>query len=92
MKKFEDLNPTELWEIRQKVVVGSIYVSDYAVEGYHTNDICEFFDGYAEFLVGLSEEYGLDWGEYDNAENLYRWFCCFDDLSWVRLDDREKQY
>ena len=26
---------------------------------------------------------------YDTEENLYSWFLCYDDLSWVRFEENE---
>jgi hypothetical protein len=27
--------------------------------------------------------------KYDTEENLYAWFLCYDDLSWVRFEENE---
>lgn len=86
-KEFDTLNSAELWEIRKSIVLNSIYLADYAVDGYNTKDIAYFFDGYVEYLGEMSEEYGNDWDTYDNEENLWRWYNCYEDLSWVRTED-----
>ena len=55
-------------------------------------------DGYVSYLEELAEEDGFtEWGnifkmfeKYDTEENLYCWFLCYDDLSWVRFEENEE--
>jgi hypothetical protein len=94
MKKFEDLTVDELWMLREEIVLNSIYFHDYENSfGYNRRDICYFMGGYLEFLEELMKDYGIaeeDYDtcldEFDTKENLYRWFLCYDDLSWVRQE------
>lgn len=95
-KKFEDLTSAELSKLRKEIVLNSLYVSDYNNSfGFDANDICSFFDGYVSYLEEIAEEDGFtEWGnilkmfeKYDTEENLYCWFLCFDDLSWVKFED-----
>ena len=86
VKDFEDLDEDELWEIRKQIVLNSLNTYDYCVEYYDERDIAIFFDGYVEYLWELVEEIGGDWKQYDNKENLFHWFNCYDDLSWVKLE------
>ena len=85
VKDFEDLDEDELWEIRKQIVLNSLNTYDYCVEYYDERDIAIFFDGYVEYLWELVEEIGGDWKQYDNKDNLFYWFNCYDDLSWVRF-------
>ena len=93
MKKFEDLNPDELWELRQEIVLNSIYVSDYENSfGFHSSDMCLFFDSYLCYLCEMMEEMGIAsedhlkcLDEFDNPENLQDWYDCYEDFSWVRM-------
>lgn len=95
-KKFEDLTSAELSKLRSEIVLNSLYVSDYNNSfGFDANDICSFFDGYVSYLEEIAEEDGFtEWEnifkmfkKYDTEENLWRWFNCFDDLSWVEFED-----
>jgi hypothetical protein len=95
-KKFEDLTSAELSKLRKEIVLNSLYVSDYNNSfGFDVNDICSFFDGYVSYLEEIAEEDGFtEWEnifkmleKYDTEENLYCWFLCFDDLSWVKFED-----
>ena len=95
-KKFENLTSAELSKLRKEIVLNSLYVSDYKNSfGFDANDICSFFDGYVSYLEEIAEEDGFtEWEnifkmfeEYDTEENLYCWFLCFDDLSWVGFED-----
>lgn len=91
-KNFEDLTIDELWKLRNEIVLYSIYIADYDNSfDFYPNDIGEFFDGYASFLDELQSEgdSSIPALEYDNKENLWSWFNCFDDLSWVRHCTRE---
>ena len=91
MKKFEELTMDELWALRQEIVLNSIYFHHYETSfGFDRRDMCYFFSGYMEFLCELMEDFGIaeeDYGkcldEFDSKENLWRWFNCYDDLSWV---------
>ena len=91
VKDFEELTAKELWKLRKEVVVGSMFVSDYVnTFGFNPHDVSSFFDGYADYLQELIEEDGVDESEfytYDNINNLWSWFNCYDDLSWIGFDE-----
>ena len=93
MKNFADLTTDELWELRQEIVLNSIYVSDYENSfGYHKEDMCLFFDSYLSYLCELMEEMGIAsedhlkcLDEFDNPANLKCWYDHYEDFSWVRM-------
>jgi hypothetical protein len=86
MKRFEDLNIDELWSLRKQVTLGSIYNADYNNDfNFDEHCVAYFFDGYLEYLEELSEEQGIKTPmSLDNKDNLWAWFNCSDDLSWVK--------
>jgi hypothetical protein len=97
-KTFEELTSAELTKLRKEIVLNSLYVSDYHNSfGFNANDIGCFFEGYVSYLEEIAEEDGFtEWGnifkmfeKYDTEENLYCWFLCYDDLSWVRFEENE---
>ena len=91
-KKFEDLSIEELWQLREEIVLYSIYYADYDNSfDFYPYDICYFFEGYTDYLDELQSEGdpAIPAIEYDSKENLWSWFNCYDDLSWVRHCERE---
>lgn len=100
-KTFEDLTKEELWQLRQEVVVNSVFTAHYTNSfGFNASDICSFFDGYYDYLRELADEDdndclitdGLIYDKYDNQDNLESWFNCYDDLSWVRINKYKDEY
>ena len=95
-KAFEELTSAELLQLRKEVILNSILVYDYTNSfGFNPWDICSFFDGYVSFLNELAREDGFEGTDYyltkyDTEENLYSWFLCYDDLSWVRFEEDEE--
>ena len=92
-KKFEDLTIDELWKLRNEIVLYSVYIADYDNSfDFYPNDIAMFFDGYASYLDELQSEGdpAIPALDYDNEENLWGWFNCYDDLSWVRHCEKEE--
>ena len=80
------LTREELRDLRNEIVLNSLYTSDY--ENTHhilPRDVQDFFDGYVEYLYELAEENGekLDIQDlcmkYDNPDNLENWYYCFED-------------
>ena len=80
------LTREELCDLRNEIVLNSLYTSDY--ENTHhilPRDVQDFFDGYVEYLDELAEEDGeeLDitdlYAKYDNPDNLENWYNCFED-------------
>ena len=91
-KAFEELTSAELSQLRKEIILNSILVYDYTNSfGFNPWDICSFFDGYVSYLNELAREDGyedIDYlTKYDTEENLYSWFLCYDDLSWVRFEE-----
>lgn len=88
--RFDDkgwLKEEYLWELRQQIVLNSLYYSDYRNNfGIDEHKVCDFFDGYVSFLTELEiEKYGKElsntsdfFDEFDNEENLKSWYRCFD--------------
>lgn len=95
-KAFEELTSAELSQLRKEINLNSIFIYDYTNSfGFNPWDICSFFDGYVSFLNELAREdgfEGIDYylTKYDTEENLYSWFLCYDDLSWVRFEEDEE--
>lgn len=95
MKKkiFADLTKEELWKLRNEIVLYSCMIKDYDNSfDFYPNDICTFFDGYANYLDELAIDDGSEYPalEYDNEDNLWAWFNCCEDYSWVRHCTREE--
>ena len=95
-KAFKELTLEELSQLRKEINLNSIFIYDYTNSfGFNPWDICSFFDGYVSFLNELAREdgfEGIDYylTKYDTKENLYSWFLCYDDLSWVRFEEDEE--
>ena len=92
-KNFENLTIDELWKLRNEIVLYSIYFADYINSfGFDEKDVCYFFDGYIDYLDELQSEGDttIPAIDYDSKENLWSWFNCYDDLSWVRHCEKEE--
>ena len=99
MKRFEDFTKEDLWALRNEVVVNSIFYSDYHNSfGLDTHSVCDFFDGWLDFIEELMVEDGYKdaacrffdyFVEYDNADTLVQWYNCYDDLSWMKYEEEE---
>ena len=94
-KAFKELTSAELLHLRKEIILNSILIYDYTNSfGFNSWDICSFFDGYVSYLEELAREdgyEGIDYlTKYDTEENLYSWFLCYDDLSWVRFEEDEE--
>lgn len=88
--QFTDLKKEGLWELRQQIVLGSIFTDDYKNSfGFAPKSVQDFFDGYVEYLEELIKEdrnktdYVFRLEKYDNADNLIDYFWTNDDYSWV---------
>ena len=87
----DEMTDKQLWELRQEIVLNSLYYSDYRNSfGFDTHSVCDFFDGYMEYLGELAEEvfgdgYTLDqlFG-FDGVYNLSAWYGCFEQSPFIR--------
>ena len=77
------LNKDSLWQLRQEIVLGSIYIRDYKNSFDIPEEVCfAFFDGFLddcwdienELENGITEVDEL-YAKYDNAEALWNYFC-----------------
>ena len=78
-----------LLELRKDIVLNSIHISDYENRfGIDPEEVCNFFNGYVEYLEELAEEDNFDFeGDnwevfiylYDTDDNLRAWYGCYDD-------------
>lgn len=89
MKKLYECNvkyaKNKLWNIRNDIVLNSLYYSDYENRyGYDTHMICDFFDGYLDYINELMKENNQNIHTdyffhllplYDTKENLWNWYC-----------------
>lgn len=74
----------ELWALRQKIKWGSLFYADYRNSfGIDEHPVCDFFDGFLEYLDQEMQATIPDYDdahffdllpEYDNAENLWDWY------------------
>jgi len=80
-----NLSKRALWNVRKKVVLNSIYLSDYEVAGYTKNDLFTFFEGYVEFLE--DEYFPIQYCDkdffnllkkHDNVNSLYEYYNTWD--------------
>ena len=97
MKAFDKLTKKSLWKLRKEIVLNSCMLGHYEnTFGYDPNSMYTFFDGYYDYLWELAEEDGKDLTHeqviknYDNANNLWGWYNCFDDFSWVKYKAMEE--
>ena len=89
--QFSDLKKEQLWELRQQIVLNSLFTDDYKNSfGFAPKSVQGFFDGYVEYLEELAKEDGNKtddvfalFAQYDNADNLDDYYTCGDDYSWV---------
>ena len=88
--RFEELTSAELWHLRNEIVLNSLFVADYTNSfGFNARDVSYFFDGYVEYIYEMmNNDKATDdqFNEYDNESNLYNWFCCYDDFTWIRFE------
>lgn len=103
--KFVDLHKDDLWALRQEIVLNSLFTADYNnTFGFDPKSMQAFFDGYVEYLWELAEGDGkanVDFtkvvDEYDNEDNLFDYYWCADDYSWVEYtpawtEEEEQEY
>ena len=92
-KNFEELTKEELVELRNDIVLNSLYLADYENSfGFNAVQVSHFFEGYVDYIFELAEEDGVTdfscvFDAYDTEENLWSWFNCYDDLSWITFNN-----
>ena len=84
--KFKNLTKEDLWKLRKQIVLNSLFIADYENDfEFNSFDISHFMGGYYDYLQELMEEDNCtDLSKYDNEDNLFAWFNCYDDLDWIR--------
>ena len=91
-KRIEELTKEELWDLRQEVVLNSLFIADYRNSfGISARSACDLFDGYCSFLWELAELYGDDWDRQDSPEHLQEYVLLSDDYSWVEYEKQEQE-
>ena len=87
----------ELWELRQEIVLNSLFTSDYQNSfGINEEVVQNFFDSYMKELGYLLEEkvgkeeikkmsdnkYYDELFKLDNKENLYNYYCSCEEIGF----------
>lgn len=81
--RIRDLGKTQLWRLRQDIVLNSLFLNDYENRyGISAKQVCDFMDGYLEELYYIANEDGFDSEDvfdviekYDSKDNLYNYAC-----------------
>lgn len=76
------MTKTSLWELRQEIVLNSLYTTDFNnTFGCTAHSVQNFFDGYMSYLEELMTEDGVSDSEvfdvlstYDTIDNLWIWW------------------
>lgn len=64
--------------LRKEIILNSLFVGDYEnTFGFDAHKVCDFFDGYVEFLEEIEED--------ENDENLERW-CYIGDVGFLKVE------
>ena len=79
----------KLWKLRQEIKLGSLFISDYCNGfGVDPHKVCNFFEGFLEFVEEEMREDHPDcddkdfWEllpDYDTPEYLLDWYSCFEE-------------
>jgi len=79
----------ELWALRMEIRLGSLFYADYRNSfGIDEHPVCDFFDGYLEYLdqemreliPGYDDAHFFDHlPAYDTPENLWDWYGMLED-------------
>lgn len=90
------LTADEIIALRKQIVLNSIYYADYQNDfDVDSHDVCDFFDGFLEFITCEAEENGENYdndfsallAKYDNEYYLREWCSCFDDAPLYRIEN-----
>lgn len=74
------LTKEQLAELRNNIVLGSLYYDDYKNHfGIDKHIVCDFFDGFIDYIY---DEYGIEYCdnkflEYDTPEYYYEYYLLF---------------
>ena len=82
LKEDENIDPNnltkdQLWELREEIVLGSLYINDYENSfGIDPRGVCNFFDSFIEDAQQDDEGNFNDrkTEEFDNADELYDYY------------------
>lgn len=87
VKYISDLGPIQLWKLRKQIVLNSLYYTDYENEyGIDIIEVCNFFNGWLDFLVEEMKEDHPDYNDnmfwdlfpkYDKSKYLLNWWFCW---------------
>lgn len=79
----------QLWELRMQIPLCSLFYRDYRnTFDIDCHAVCDFFDGYADYLSelmnddapGRGDDHFFDHlAQYDNPDNLWDWYCLLED-------------
>lgn len=98
VKRLEDYTIDELWDLRNQVVVNSVFLYDYDNNNHiDEKSLSDFFSGYYDYMWEIANEILSNpthedvVNDYDNKETLYDWFNCYDNFDWVvYIDDDDE--
>ena len=83
------MNSKTLWTLRKQIILNSLFISDYRnTFGIDPHVVCDFFDSYLSYLdeemmqtiPGYDDLQFFDLlPKFDTEENLWNWYCCYED-------------
>lgn len=88
------LTKNQLKQLRKEIVLNSLFLNDYNNSLFIKNKtVCAFMDSYIEYLYEIAHENNFKsdniidvLNEYDNIENLYNYYLCYDDDPLLQND------
>lgn len=93
IKPFENLTKDELWEIRQGIILNSMFYHNYENEyGIKNESLYTFFESYFSYICELADELyesptiEVVVNNFDNKENLYSWYWNYDNFDWIEYE------
>lgn len=80
------LTKNQLKQLRKEIVLNSLFLNDYNNSLFIKNKtVCAFMDSYIEYLYEIAHENNFKsdnitdvLNEYDNIENLYNYYLCYE--------------
>ena len=83
------MSEENLWKLRQEIKLGSLFIADYRNSfGVEPHKVCDFFDGFLEFVGEVMQEDSPSYDDkdfwellpdYDTSEYLLDWYSCFEE-------------